>query len=481
MLWLVCTVCVVTAANVGLGQDAAPGVAPVGDPLQSAFLFDDSVPTPASPEEGPPPTFEEMLSRLDETDERITTLETDYEEFKTADEEFKGGWFSKYSLGGYAQFRINENVWLDDGSAPPQTIGDTSVGENRSFLIRRARLIFSGDVNDYISVYLQSDFASNVPGSPDSNQFVQIRDWYADIHFDKDHVYRIRVGQSKLPFGWENMQSSRNRIPLDRNDALNSASRNERDLGAFFYWTPKEDQEFFDYVVDEGLRGSGNYGVFGIGIYNGQGGSLQEQNDNLHMVTRLTLPFTFANCQRMEVGVQAYTGMYTVLSSPISPLGVGAAVAPAGSLTTGNVSGIVDQRIAGSFIYYPQPWGFQSEWTVGRGPALNQAQTAITDRPLYGGYAMVMYREVTDCYGELWPFARYNYYRGGYKSERNAPYMNVDEWEMGLEWQFNKYLELCSMYTITDRTNTTAVNTVNTESYRQFDGHLLRFQLQVRY
>lgn len=34
--------------------------------------------------------------------------------------------------------------------------------------------------------------------------------------------------------GFENLQSSQNRLPLDRNDGLNSAVSNERDLGVFF-------------------------------------------------------------------------------------------------------------------------------------------------------------------------------------------------------------------------------------------------------
>ena len=58
------------------------------------------------------------------------------------------------------------------------------------------------------------------------------------------------------------MQSSSNRLSLDRNDAFNSAARNERDLGVFYYWTPKSAQDFFKYTVDEGLKGSGNYGLF---------------------------------------------------------------------------------------------------------------------------------------------------------------------------------------------------------------------------
>jgi hypothetical protein len=276
------------------------------------------------------------------------------------------------------------------------------------------------------------------------------------------------------------MQSSQNRLPLDRNDALNSAVRNERDLGVFYYWTPEYAQDFYKEVMDEGLKGSGNYGVFGLGVYNGQGGSLQEQNDNVHVVARLNVPFVLENCQRMELGVQAYTGEYAVLGSNISPLGVGPAVRPAGTLESGERN-IQDRRIAGTFVYYPQPFGLQAEWTVGRGPGLNDEQTEVVDRPLYGGYAMAMYMYETDCHGIFTPFIRYNQFRGGYKPERNAPYCYISEWEAGLEWQINKSMEFVAMYTITDRTNTNAISTANVESYRQFEGDIARFQFQINY
>jgi hypothetical protein len=228
--------------------------------------------------------------------------------------------------------------------------------------------------------------------------------------------------------------------------------------------------------MDEGLKGSGNYGVFGLGFYNGQGGSFREQNDNLHFITRLTLPYTFENGQMMEVGVQGYTGEYVVLTSAISPLGFGTAEAPAVDR-----DGVLDERLAFTFVYYPQPLGFQSEWTVGRGPELNDAQTAIIDRSLYGGYAMVMYRHETQQVGEWLPFVRWSYYDGGYKSERNSPDVLIDEWELGCEWQITDAVEFVSMYTITDRTNTRAISSDNRLSYEQFRGDILRFQLQVRY
>ena len=398
-------------------------------------------------------------------------------------------WYDKLSIRGYAQFRINEQVVSHAGSAPAQYIGDRSIGDDQSFLIRRARVILSGNVHKYLYVYLQPDFASNVPGSNDNTYYTQVRDWYGDVYLDSEMTNRIRVGQSKIPFGWENLQSSSNRIPLDRNDGLNSAVRNERDLGVIYYWTPTWAQTFFKEVLEEGLKGSGNYGVFGLGVYNGQGGSLLELNDNLHVVSRLTLPIQLANCQRMEIGVQGYYGQYAVTGSTIDPPGAPGPSRPIGTVdftssatleaTSIYRNGWDDKRIGGTFVWYPQPLGFQAEWNVGRGPALNAAQTALENRSLTGGYGMVMYK--IDQRGTWFPYARYSYYQGGYKTERNAPFVQISEWEFGTEWQISTAAELTLSYLTTDRTNTTASSLAGSQSYGQFTGDVLRDQFQINY
>jgi Phosphate-selective porin O and P len=458
---------------------------------QSIFTKQDQAPQP-------PLDMEQVQIRLEESDARIKELEELIAKQKAAgeekeekkepekkeekkDEKKDKKWFEKYTLRGYTQIRFNQELFVNPPSAPAQYVGDRSVSEDQSFLVRRARLILAGDMNDHASLYFQPDFAVTTPGSSDQTHFVQIRDLYADLYFDTDREYRVRVGQSKVPYGWENMQSSSNRLPLDRADGLNSAVRNERDLGAFFYWTPKPAQDFFKEVTDKGLKGSGNYGVFGLGAYNGQGGSFLETNDNLHVVSRLTIPMQFANGQYFEAGVQGYIGEYTVLSSGIRPLGVGTGSdKPTGAADTGNPQGWNDRRIAATWVWYPQPFGFQSEWTVGRGPGLNDAQTTIEDRALYGGYAMLIYN-IENCYGHCYPFVRWSYYKGGYKSERNAPFVNINEWEFGNEWQINSAAELTMSYLITDRTNTNASTPTGIAPYQQFDGHVLRTQLQINY
>jgi hypothetical protein len=288
------------------------------------------------------------------------------------------------------------------------------------------------------------------------------------------------VGQSKIPYGWENLQSSQNRLYLDRNDAFNSAARNERDLGVFYYWTPQWAQETFSFISDEGLKGSGNYGVFGFGAYNGQGGSLREFNDELHLITRLTLPLTLPSGQLVEFGVQAYTGRYVVLGSAISPLGIGPATVPLG--TRGNTlsdEGMLDERLGWTYVYYPQPFGIQIEHTIGRGPELNAAQTALERGSLHGGYIMANYRYQTPCHGEFWPFVRWQYYQGGYKNAPNAPSSDIKEWNLGVEWQIRDEFELVCEYLITDRTNLRAQS--SGRSYDQFEGQLLRFQFQINY
>jgi hypothetical protein len=75
-------------------------------------------------------------------------------------------------------------------------------------------------------------------------------------------------------------------LTLDRNDALNSAVANERDLGAFFYWAPSKIRERFAMLVkDDGYKGSGDYGVFAFG-YTMETSNRTEGNRNLHVVTR---------------------------------------------------------------------------------------------------------------------------------------------------------------------------------------------------
>ncbi|PPU77096.1 OprO/OprP family phosphate-selective porin [Xanthomonas sp. NCPPB 1638] len=374
-------------------------------------------------------------------------------------------WYDKLSLRGYTQIRYNHGIGGDaqDLRAP----GDRFIGNDQSLGIRRARLVLSGDLNEYVSLYFQPDFASTPAGTNTTN-FAQLRDAYADIYFDKQREYRVRVGQSKMPYGWENLQSSQNRLTLDRADALNSGLRDERDLGAVFYYSPTVAKGRFQDLVKSGLKGSGDYGVLGAGVYNGQGANRPERNDSMHAVVHATYPFKFANGQYLEVGADAYSGRFVPSAAAVN-IG-GRNFTPA--IT--DPDGYTDQRVAAHIIYYPQPFGLQAEWTVGRGPELDVEQRRIRTRSLSGGYVQAMFKHDFN-YGTLLPYLKWQTYRGGSKFDTNAPRMQLDEVEAGVEWQPMDALELVFAYSKMKRTD------VTTAPYPVVEGDLLRVQLQVNY
>ncbi|WP_299705333.1 porin [uncultured Pontibacter sp.] len=375
----------------------------------------------------------------------------------------KKAWYDRISLRGYAQVRYNRLLETNPNLKCDQC--DKSLGEGGGLFLRRGRLIFSGDVSDRLSIYIQPDFAS----SPSSNalHFFQLRDAYFDVSLDRQKVYRFRVGQSKIPYGFENLQSSSNRLALDRNDGLNSAIANERDLGIFFYWTPETAQERFKLLTDAGLKGSGNYGVFGIGIYNGQTANRPEANNTQHVVTRLSYPLLVGSKQIIEPGIQAYTGKYVVTPDQLSS---GVSVAEKYL-----EEGFTDQRIAASLVVYPQPFGFQAEYNVGRGPEFNPETNAIEVKNLKGGYAQAMYRKEVGSQ-VLIPFVKVQHYEGGKKHERDAPSYSVYETEIGVEWLVHKSVELTADYSIGDRTIRNAQNFNNSQH-----GSRLRLQAQFNF
>ena len=364
-------------------------------------------------------------------------------------------WYEKLSIRGYTQMRYN--YVTDDRQLVD--VNDSSVGNNKGFLLRRARIVISGDVNEWVSLYLQTDFGASPPGTNNNSNnqnFAQLRDLYADMFLTRTKEWRIRGGISKVPFGFENLQSSQQRLALDRTDPINTAAPNERDTGFFLYYTPTETRKVFRSLIDKGLKGSGDYGILGVGVYNGQSLNVSETNDNKHVVLHATYPFELPYGQIVQVGVDAYRGIVTV------PVGNGVAIPDGGNIR--------DERIGTHFILYPQPFGIQAEWNWGRGPELNAARTRVEEGSLQGGYVQAMYK-----WNNIMPYIRWQQYYGGRKNVTNSPFNVVRETEVGVEYQFNKALELTVAYGWMKRTDT------QTFPYPIHDGQLVRFQLQWNY
>jgi phosphate-selective porin len=379
-------------------------------------------------------------------------------------------WYESLSIRGYSQIRYNRLLETNDKLVSEQ--GDKSIGRDGGFFVRRMRIIFYGQINKNVYVYVQPDFASSP--SPDKLHFAQLRDAYFDLGVDKENEFRFRIGQSKVPYGFENMQSSQNRIPLDRNDALNSAVSNERDLGVFFYWAPKEKRKLMSSLVNDGLKGSGDYGLFALGVYNGQTANTPEANNEPHVVSRITYPFAIKS-QIVEVSLQGYTGKYVIASTNLSEVAKSGNKNLKVKAKTSSDLNYLDQRAAASFILYPKPFGIQAEYTIGKGPEFNKADSSINVSNLHGGYITASY--MTKIKSQLLiPFVRYQYFDGGKKHEKDARSYTVNELEFGAEWQLNKNFELVVNYTMSSRRFEDLAKQNNTQT-----GNLLRIQAQVNF
>lgn len=362
---------------------------------------------------------------------------------KIVDDTLTSKWYEKIFIKGYAQFRYNRvaetNSKLTCGSC------DKSIGDRQGLFMRRARLVFFGEINDKVYFYVQPDYASDA----NNQNYFQIRDAYFDYNLF-DYSWRVRTGISKVPYGFVNLQSSSIRGPLDRDDALNSGVPNERDLGVFLMYAPQEMRKRFKELAK--LKGSGDYGLFSIGAYNGQTVNKKEQNNDLHRFIRFTYPFRLKNGQFIEASIQAYEGKFFIEDTQRDYL---------------------DTRQAVSFIVYPRPWGFQFEYNIGIGPEYDTDKDLVETKNLKGGYAQLNY-QFENQNGRFFPYLRYQKYDGGKKIDGSLA--NIEEWELGTEWQPTTALELTAAYALSDRLTQSSVENRSHEK-----GQLVRLQAQFNY
>lgn len=404
----------------------------------------------------------EELSRISDNTSPSTMSKTDLDAL------LSDKWYERVKMRGYVQTRFYGILGDGDNPGYHQPNDSSIANDTASMGIRRGRIVFSGDVTDHVYLYLQTDMQASVGGSTS----LQGRDVYADVSLDPAREFRVRLGLSKVPYGFSNLQSSQNRYALERPDALNSAVEGERDMGAYFIWAPYEIRNRFKDLVKMGLRGSGDYGVFNVGVFNGQGINNADRNGDMHYIARLAYPFEFPNGQFFEVGASYYTGRYVPTTAAMGAL-------PAPNVIGGG--GVRDSRVAVNAILYPQPFGLEAEWTWGEGPQLSDDLRTISAESLSGGFVQAVYRHVFPNQSALLPFVRWQHFDGARKFATNAPKTNVDEVAIGLEYIPYPELEISLMYAHGTRTNTTDNPAGAGARYRDVDYSYLGIQAQINF
>ncbi len=409
-------------------------------------------------------TDEAMTELLKTLRQRGSISETEYERISStavkaspvSAASLKDKWYEKMSIRGYVQTRFTHVL----GAAPDAGAGlqlhsptEPNVSQRDSLMMRRGRMIFSGDMHEHLYLYAQIDYQAGVGAgyNQTNSSGLQTRDLYGDISFDQDKEHRLRIGVSKVPYGWVNMQSSQNRLSIERPEALNSAVEGERDLGVYYIWANKEARQRFRDLVRLGLKGSGDYGVFSAGVYNGQGLNRLDSNRNMHAIVHAAYPFQLDGGQFFEIGASAYQGK--CVTNPVAT-------------NNKKLQGpqFTDRRVAANFIWYPQPFGIEAEWTYGEGPetVLNYNSAGqgtarygrITQEELHGGYLMANYK-IDEGGSTYIPFVRWSYFDGARKFRAGSPTQKVNEVDFGIEYQPWPSFEVTAVYTHAfERSNT---------------------------
>ncbi len=191
---------------------------------------------------------------------------------------------------------------------------DASVNEDGGFLLRRVRLSVAGRYHRRrLQLYFQHDFGAAVNNQSSTERrenFGQLREFYADWFLDPNAAFACVSANRKCRSAGENLQSSSNRLPLDRSERDQQWGAGRAGVGVNLYYTPARYRPSGP-VAKNKQKLFGNYSAFGLAVYNGQGTNRTERNGTLMKVAMATWPFALDGLgplfrgQVLEVGGSA--------------------------------------------------------------------------------------------------------------------------------------------------------------------------------
>ncbi|MCD6732703.1 MAG: OprO/OprP family phosphate-selective porin [Burkholderiaceae bacterium] len=131
---------------------------------------------------------------------------------------------------------------------------DTNTGSSTDAFLRRNRLTFSGQYNDYVGFYAQLE-AGNDSRFGQDNKSVYYRDAYVTIDYRDD--LRFIVGRFKNTFSRENLEACLEPLTMDRAEVLSyTPFGGSRDTG-FAIWGNLLDARLqYRFMVADGREGA---------------------------------------------------------------------------------------------------------------------------------------------------------------------------------------------------------------------------------
>ncbi|WP_053379687.1 porin [Nitrospira moscoviensis] len=378
-------------------------------------------------------------------------------------------WYERIRVMGYIQTRY---ALLDNPMMDIPLSDRLATTDPNTFYIRRIRMVFMGQISDRLAFYFQPAYE----GTQQALSNLEVVDAFADFFITKDKEHRIRFGQQRVLNSFDTLRSSSNRLELDRHESIQSGAPGERDLGVAYYWSPKISQLRYAQLATY-HNGPGDYGDFGIMVYNGQTRNRPELNYDKHVSLRLAHPFELPDGRLLETGLFAYRGQFVVDPGTRSRCPVALHVQDGG--TTG--CQVLDERLTWYLWTPPQPsWGLLAEYTVGRGPE-RDSQGFIRESALYGGYVQPYYTWRTLPIGLLTTYVRYGEYYGGIKTINGVNGRSTTI-NLGLVWEPDTHWRFVAEWEYKEGLHSSLIRPgvplTSTVPQAEFTGNLFRFQAQ---
>ncbi len=152
---------------------------------------------------------------------------------------------------------------------------DEATKGRTEFLLRRARVNFKGPVADRTSyrIELQLDAREEKSVVPDAarGSKVQVRSVYVDR---KLGTGRLRIGQAKIPFGYEVPESVPDLWAGERSAVMDALIPDQRDIGVQYRVSDRSERVILD-----------------LGVFNGTGINRVDDNDSKDIAGRLEYDF----------------------------------------------------------------------------------------------------------------------------------------------------------------------------------------------
>ena len=191
------------------------------------------------------------------------------------------------------------------------------VGPSSNVFTRRARIEARGQISENVSLFIQPSFeggrtlsslVTTCSGTPltcrtTGRSGFRLRDAYIDVRFGSENAKGqlfLRAGQEKRPFSRYELTSSTNLPSIERGGGPGLLARGSNDLfgGAGFLSHDVGASVRYEYqLADDRLL------TFKLGVYNGQGESLNDVNDRKSFGARGTFGIT----PKLEVGASWFS------------------------------------------------------------------------------------------------------------------------------------------------------------------------------